>query len=443
MNLRTKQFNVNLIVLILPTLGIFAVSLWFTLVWRYPNGLDSNQLALHIKLFGWISLLWLAINYGFGLLDLWSYKTMARATSALVGASITNLFFAFVLFYLQPNLILTPRRFLFVDVAVVFVLSFVWQAFIRSIARKAIQSRVYLLDLEKEFAEIKTELDRTGLGSDLMLHAISKDQLMEQEQQLCKKNESALFVLPMNTTFSASVLKTLETLHACGISFIKFDAFYEDLFRRVYTPNLTEWWFLENTNRNKNGLYPAFKRLGDVFVGLVIFFVFAITFPFVALAIKLTSRGPIFFKQSRRSTHGSTFTIYKYRTMKSGTATNTWTEKHDSRITPVGNILRKLRIDELPQWMNLIRGDMSFVGPRPEQEIIVEQLRTEIPFFDSRHTVVPGLTGWAQLHVYAGTTEESKRKLQYDLYYLKHRSFLFDLEIILKTISHIFFLSGT
>ena len=443
MNLRTKQFNLNLISLILPTLGIFALSLWFTILWRYPNGLDPIQLALHIKLFSWIALLWLAIDYGFGLLDLWSYKTIARTTAALVGASITNLFFAFVLFYLQPNLILTPRRFLFVDVAVVFILSFIWQWMIRSLARKTIRSRVYLLDLEMEFQEIKNELSHTGMGGDLTLKSISKEQLIDQEKQLCKKNESALFVLPMNTAFSASVLQSLATLHAHGISFIKFDAFYEDLFRRVYTPNLTEWWFLENTNRNKNGLYPAFKRIGDLLVGLIIFLVFVITLPFVALVIKLTSRGPIFFKQTRRSTNGSTFTIYKYRTMKCGTATNTWTEKNDSRITSVGKILRKLRIDELPQWMNLIRGDMSFVGPRPEQERIVEQLRTEIPFFDSRHTILPGLTGWAQLHVYAGTTEESKRKLQYDLYYLKHRSFLFDLEIILKTISHIFFLSGT
>ncbi len=441
MNIRQKQFNLNLFALILPTLGIFALSLWLTLLWRYPVGLDSVSQSLHFRLFTLIAIVWLAVDYGFGLLDLWSHKTLARTTAALVGASATNLFFAAIIFYLQPNLILTPRRVLFVDVAIVFVLSFVWQWMVRMIARKTVRSRVYFLDLEKEFAEIKNELDRDGRGNEMEMISITTGQLLARG--LGTPPIAEVCVLPSNETFSAPILETLASLHAQGISFIKFDAFYEDLFRRVYTPNVTEWWFLENTNRNKNGLYPAFKRIGDILVGIVIFVLFAITFPFVALAIKLTSRGSIFFKQTRRSTNGRTFVIYKYRTMRSGTATNTWTTSNDPRITPVGNVLRKLRIDELPQCFNLIRGDMSFVGPRPEQEAIAEQLRTEIPFFDSRHTVRPGLTGWAQLHVYAGTTEESKRKLQYDLYYLKHRSFLFDLEIILKTISHIFFLSGT
>jgi lipopolysaccharide/colanic/teichoic acid biosynthesis glycosyltransferase len=116
---------------------------------------------------------------------------------------------------------------------------------------------------------------------------------------------------------------------------------------------------------------------------------------------------------------------------------NTWTAIADPRITGIGKILRVTRLDELPQFINLLQGNMSLVGPRPEQVHFVDMLKQEIPFFDERHWVKPGLTGWAQLNVYASTLEETKRKLQYDLYYIKHQSILFDLEIILKTFYHI------
>jgi lipopolysaccharide/colanic/teichoic acid biosynthesis glycosyltransferase len=125
------------------------------------------------------------------------------------------------------------------------------------------------------------------------------------------------------------------------------------------------------------------------------------------------------------------------------TATGTsWTEVNDPRITKFGNIMRKTRIDELPQSLNLIKGDISLVGPRPEQMGIVERLRKKIPFFDERHLVKPGITGWAQLNIYAGSLEESRKKLQYDLYYIRRRSLLLDMEIILKTVYYIFTWQG-
>ena len=129
--------------------------------------------------------------------------------------------------------------------------------------------------------------------------------------------------------------------------------------------------------------------------------------------------------------------------MKSGGATNTWTADGDMRIAGfVGKMLRKLRLDELPQSINILKGEMSLVGPRPEQVNIVEDLKSQIPFYNERHSAKPGLTGWAQLFVYAGNLEESKRKLEYDLYYIKHRSIWFDIEIILKTVNSVLTGSG-
>ena len=129
--------------------------------------------------------------------------------------------------------------------------------------------------------------------------------------------------------------------------------------------------------------------------------------------------------------------------MQSGTATNTWTSVNDPRITSVGKFLRISRIDEWPQFINLLLGHISLVGPRPEQPHLVQELSRQIAFYDERHLVKPGITGWAQINnIYAGNAEETRLKLQYDLYYIKHRSFLFDLEIILKTIYYIFTWQG-
>ena len=183
------------------------------------------------------------------------------------------------------------------------------------------------------------------------------------------------------------------------------------------------------------------KRALDICFGLIGFIFFLASLPFCALLIKLNSSGPILFVQERVGKKGKLFNVYKYRTM-SGGAVNTWTSVNDPRITKVGKFLRKSRIDEWPQFINLLLGTMSLAGPRPEQPHIVEDLKKQIPFYDERHLVKPGITGWAQLNIYAGSLEESKLKLQYDLYYIKHRSFLFDLEIILKTIYYIFTWQG-
>jgi lipopolysaccharide/colanic/teichoic acid biosynthesis glycosyltransferase len=183
-------------------------------------------------------------------------------------------------------------------------------------------------------------------------------------------------------------------------------------------------------------LYQFIKRLVDVVAAIVGGLLFVVTYPLIALLVKLSSSGPILFQQPRVGKYGKIFTLYKYRTM-SGGATDTWTEDGDPRITALGQILRRFRWDELPQVINLLAGDMSLVGPRPEQPHIAEEMRRQIPFYEERHSVKPGVTGWGQLNVYARSVEETKTKLQYDLYYIKHRSLSFDLEIIAKTLYHV------
>ena len=163
----------------------------------------------------------------------------------------------------------------------------------------------------------------------------------------------------------------------------------------------------------------------------------ALCFPFIALAIKLDSPGPIFYSQERVGQFGNVFRLLKFRSMRQdaeGDGTPRWATSKDPRITCVGKYIRSSRIDELPQLINILRGDLDLVGPRPERPAFVQELEKVIPYYSIRHTVKPGLTGWAQvMFPYAGTIEESKEKLEYDLYFIKNMSTKLDLLIILMT----------
>jgi len=166
----------------------------------------------------------------------------------------------------------------------------------------------------------------------------------------------------------------------------------------------------------------------------------------VALAIKLDSPGPIFYRQERVGEDGKIFTLLKFRSMRGDAEINgaVWARLNDRRVTRVGNMIRKLRLDEVPQMINVLKGEMSFVGPRPERPVFIEQLQKEIPYYSQRHVSKPGITGWAQIrYPYGASKEDALEKLKYDLYYIKHMSVLFDLTIILETVKTVLLRRGS
>jgi len=159
-------------------------------------------------------------------------------------------------------------------------------------------------------------------------------------------------------------------------------------------------------------------------------------FLFVALAIKLDSWGPVFYRQERVGQDGKTFTMLKFRSMRNDAEENgpKWAAINDDRITRVGRFIRKYRLDEIPQMINVLKGDMSFIGPRPERPIFVDKFAKEIPYYPQRHVVKPGISGWAQIrYPYGASKEDALEKLKYDLYYIRHFSIFFDISIILET----------
>ena len=232
-----------------------------------------------------------------------------------------------------------------------------------------------------------------------------------------------------------------------GLQYYNYLEFYETYESKLPISHLSPKWFLEDSGFEiyYNNFNLKAKRLLDLIFGMIIGIC---VFPIMilsAIIVKLESKGPVFFIQERIGEGNKKFNIVKFRSMTTDAEKDgpQWASKNDNRVTKWGKIMRATRIDELPQLWNVLRGEMSFVGPRPEREFFIQQLEKEIPYYNLRHTVKPGLTGWAQVkYPYGASIEDSYRKLQYDLYYIKHHDIIFDIKVLLKTITIVVFGKG-
>ena len=216
---------------------------------------------------------------------------------------------------------------------------------------------------------------------------------------------------------------------------------YERLTGKILLDDLKPSWLIFSDGFRASRLTRFIKRLLDLGLSAIGFVLAMPLMLLVAIAIRLDSRGPVLYSQERVGENSRVFTLYKFRSMRVGAERGTpvWADDRDTRATRVGRVIRLIRLDELPQLWNVMRGDMSFVGPRPERPYFVEHLAAVIPFYMERHAVKPGVTGWAQVkYRYGSSIEDATEKLRYDLYYIKHLSVFFDLTIVIDTVKVIF-----
>ena len=233
-----------------------------------------------------------------------------------------------------------------------------------------------------------------------------------------------------------SVKRFYEAL-PLGISILDFPDFYETVAEKIPVSVISESWFLVNLVEINKRLFESFKRIFDIALSIILGVPTMFLFPIIGAVIKISGDGSIFYRQKRVGKNGKIFEIVKFRTMEENAEKNgaQWAIANDPRATKAGKILRKTRLDELPQLWNILRGDMSFIGPRPERPEFIAELQKQIPHYAMRHLIKPGLTGWAQIKFpYAASVEDAMEKLQYDLYYIKHRSLVLDFGVVLKTI---------
>ncbi|MCK5942116.1 MAG: TIGR03013 family PEP-CTERM/XrtA system glycosyltransferase, partial [Planctomycetes bacterium] len=274
---------------------------------------------------------------------------------------------------------------------------------------------------------VTTERDAPLLGNLECLH------------KTCRREGISRVIVALKERRGKFPVDALLKCRMDGVIIEEREAMYERLTGKLAVESMRPSYLIYGRGFAKDPLTMALKRVLDILassLGLILSLPICVL---TAILIKLTSRGPVFFTQERVGEDGEVFRLVKFRTMQPDAEAESgpvWAQKDDDRVTPIGKFLRVTRIDEIPQFLNILTGQMSFVGPRPERQHFVEQLQKDIPFYPLRHTVKPGLTGWAQVcHPYGASIEDAQEKLRYDLYYIKNMGLLFDLNIMLRTVA--------
>jgi sugar transferase (PEP-CTERM system associated) len=241
-------------------------------------------------------------------------------------------------------------------------------------------------------------------------------------------------------------VKELLECRVSGIEVLEGNTFYEMLMGKLIVEQINPSWLIFSKGFQKSFLQKLFKRTIDLLISSTMLIILSPLIALTAIIIKLDSKGPIFFSQERMGENRKPYMVHKFRSMRSDAEESTgpvWAQENDDRITKIGNFIRKTRIDEIPQLWNILKGEMSFVGPRPEREHFVKELEEIIPYYGERFSVKPGLTGWAQVsYGYGATVEDAIEKLNYDLFYIKNMSILMDIMIVARTVKTVIFGMG-
>jgi len=440
--------NMNLIVkfkqtlLLIGDVIIFYGSLIAVLFLRYSQNFDEF-IGLHLVPFSIIMLVWLTTFYIFGLYDLRNLKNDPYFIKQFVILMAVNGVLAIMLFYILPFGI-TPRINLLIFLIIYSLALYIWRSLFNNLAAAGRPAnRLLLIGYNKTIEEIVNHLSgnpQLGYEIKYWMKEGLQDKEFEHLSQIILNNDINIIVIPAHIKKNAKAAKLIYRHLALGIEILDLASLYEMIFMKIPLAELEEVWFLENLTKSYK-LYEFFKRPMDIILAsllLILSLPFAI---FIAIITKLTSAGPIIIKQKRVGQNGIEFTLYKFRTMVADAEKNgaQWAAPNDKRSTPFGALLRHSHLDELPQLINVLKGELSLIGPRPERPEFVKDLKKEIPFYELRHLVRPGITGWAQINYrYGASIEDAYQKLQYDIYYIKNRSVILDAIIILKTLRFFF-----
>lgn len=384
----------------------------------------------------------------------WDYSVRFFASFVLGTALMT------LVFYALPDLFLGRGAFA-LTVASAVVLSILARAvFLRVVDRDALRRRIIVLGTGTRAAGVEDMIRRHNLAHRIELvgylpmgsttHHVDEAKIIKDEAPLlaiCARYGVEELVVGIRDRRNGNVpIRELLECKLEGISIVELSSFFERETGHVQLDSLNPSWMVFSDGFCRTSYRNASKRIVDVVAGLAMLIASAPLMLLTAVAIFAETGRPILYRQLRIGECGHPFEVLKFRSMRvdaerDGVAQ--WAQRNDSRITRVGRVIRTLRIDELPQLFNVLKGDMSLVGPRPERPQFVEELRREIPYYSNRHTVKPGLTGWAQIrYPYGASVEDARQKLQYDLYYAKNHTLFLDMLILLQTAEVVMFGRG-
>ena len=433
-------------ILAIGDIAILYGALFLALFLRYGSKISEN-IGVHIVPFSIIFGIWVIVFYITNLYEITTAKNNLGFYVTFAYSILANAVISISFFYLIPFFDIAPKTNLFIFLAFASAAEIGWRSgFNYTTSRSGYRNNVLIIGLSQQAQELYDHLlgnPQLGYGplGILDVQDISATQIIEP---LIRQKDVKILVLDPEVYRIPRIVNILYTLLEIKINFYSLSEFYEAVTGKVPLGTIDQTWFLNNLTEGRKRLYEISKRVYDIAGALAIGIPSLLAYPFIALAVRSSSHGPIFFKQKRKGRAGKIFYLYKFRSMiadspdgsAEGQTGPKWTTEGDTRVTKVGGFLRRTRLDELPQLWNILRGDMSFVGPRPERPEFHDTLKTEIPFYDERYLIKPGLTGWAQIkYKYGSSIHDAAEKLQYDLYYIKNRSLILDLGIILKTIN--------
>jgi sugar transferase (PEP-CTERM system associated) len=395
--------------------------------------------------------------YYFDLYDLSISSTFSDIATRIAQAFGFGCIALGIIYYLFPIIIISTKIFWTGYIAICISIA-LWRFFYSIVLdRRMFTQPILLLGAGKLAEKIAEEIDsKRDSGYKIIAYLASTNPsfnhgnvpFYDNEKtlpELIKQHTIEKIVVALDDRRGKTPIEELMTCKLAGMLIVKGERFFEELTGKIMVEKINPDAIIFSEGFKKNRLIRLLKRLVDILtasLGLII------SFPCIcicSLAIKIDSPGPIFYFQERVGEKGKLYKLIKFRSMTVNAEQYgpVWAGKNDNRVTKVGGFIRKVRIDEIPQMWNVLKGEMSFVGPRPERPVFVDQLKKIIPYYSLRHNVKPGITGWAQIcYPYGATEEDALRKLEYDLYYIKNMSLRMDLLIIFQTIKTVLFQKG-
>jgi exopolysaccharide biosynthesis polyprenyl glycosylphosphotransferase len=421
----------------------FFAALWLMLLVRYGKFPDSELFALHLSPFSLLFVVWLLVFFIAGLYQKHTVILKSRLPSLLLNTLIVNTILAVAFFYFIPYFVITPKTNLFIYLILSFFLILGWRIYGFPLLGSRRKQNALLIGSGSEMRELRNEVNQNSRYSIRFVSSVDLDRIdtLDFQEEVLKTVYAEgiqIVAIDLHSEKVLPVLPHLYNLIFSKIRFIDMYKVYEDIFDRVPLSLLQYNWFLENISLAPKFTYDFLKRLMDMVLSLVLLVLSLPFYPVVWFALLFDEGRGWFSVQERLGKSNRPVKLYKFRTMTIANDEGKWGQQ-ENKVTRVGGFLRRTRIDELPQLWNVLRGDISLIGPRPEFAEAVKQYEQAIPYYNVRRLIKPGLSGWAQihheLHPHHGVdVQETKTKLSYDLYYIKNRSFLIDVQIALHTI---------
>jgi len=440
------------LILLLGDLGFFVVALWLSLFFR-NLAVPSQELFLtHLLPFSLLFAVWILVFYIAGLYEKHTAILKSKLPNILANTQLINSSLAVIFFYLIPFFGITPKTILFIYLFISFALILVWRVYGYFIIGRSRPSNAILIGSGDEMKELLEEVNNNRIYNIKFVSSVDLNRADEKGfwneivSHVYSEDVSVIAIDLANSNVEP-VLPHLYNLIFSKIRFIDMHKIYEDIFKKVPLSLLKYDWFLENISTQAPSAYDTLKRAMDIIISLPLTIISLIIYPIIWIVIKLDDGGPLFVSQERVGKRGRTIRLLKFRSMERNDLDLGGIAHGENKVTRIGQILRSTRIDELPQLWGVLKGDLSLIGPRPELPSGVAHYTKEIPYYNVRHLIKPGLSGWAQIyqdkHPHHGLDSlETANKLSYDLYYIKNRSFLLDLKIALRTLKTLASIAG-